>query len=138
MARQRVLLVDDHPVVCAGVGSLLQGNPAFELAGCCATADEALEAVHRDPPDIILIDYVLGDDGNGFDLARRLSGSGCRARLVLFTGHDHGRLLARTALAAGFSGYLGKYAAMTDLDACLAAVAAGGFWWDGPTESVAL
>lgn len=135
--RLKVLLVDDHPVVRAGIASLLEDSPVAELVASCSHAAEAKVLIPRFRPDVVLVDFVL-QDGDGFALAHELQQDGCTSRLILFTGHDHGRILAESALAAGFCGYLSKAAVAVDLDRCLATVAAGGYWWDGPAETVAL
>jgi DNA-binding NarL/FixJ family response regulator len=135
--RIKVLLVDDHPVVRAGISSLLEDSAVAALVASCSGASEARTLVKKAQPDVVLVDFVL-EHGNGFDLARDLLDAGCRSRLVLFTGHDNGRVLAESALAAGFCGFLSKSAVAMDLEECLRIVDAGGYWWDGPAEAVAL
>lgn len=135
--RIRVMLVDDHPVVRAGIAALLEASPVAMLAAVCERAADAVECAVEARPDIILLDFMLAD-ANGFDVARRLAERGVGARLVLFTGHDQGLDLAQSALGEGFAGYLSKNAVAADLESCLYTVAAGGYWMNGPAESVAL
>ena len=135
--RVRVMLIDDHPVVRAGIAALLETSPVATLVAVCDRAQDAIELAVASRPDVILLDFVLAD-GDGFDVAHRLAARGVKARLVLFTGHDHGLVLARSALGGGFAGYLSKNAAPADLESCLQTVAAGGYWMNGPAEAVAL
>ena len=60
----RILLVDDHEVVRAGLGMLLAKNPDFEIVGETGTVAGALEAGARLQPDVALLDVRL-PDGSG-------------------------------------------------------------------------
>ncbi len=131
------MLVDDHPVVRAGIAALLEASPVAMLVAVCERATDAVDCAVEARPDVILLDFMLSD-ADGFDVAHRLAERGVQARLVLFTGHDQGLQLARSALGDGFAGYLSKNAASADLESCLYTVAAGGYWMDGPAEAVAL
>jgi DNA-binding NarL/FixJ family response regulator len=55
----RVLVVDDHPAVRAGLVGLLRSEPGLVVAGAAANAEDALEAAKRDGPDVVLLDYDL-------------------------------------------------------------------------------
>ena len=76
-------------------------------------------------------------DGDGFDVAHRLGARGVKARLVLFTGHDHGLVLARSALGDGVRGLSQQELGPGRPQSCLQTVAAGGYWMNGPAEAVA-
>ncbi len=56
MAKQRILLVDDHEVVRLGLKALLDHHPQFEVIGEAGTAKEALDQVARHHPDVVLMD----------------------------------------------------------------------------------
>lgn len=135
--RVRVMLIDDHPVVRAGVAALLETSDKAVLVAVCADPVEAVERAVATRPDVILLDFML-QGADGFDVAHQLGRRGVEARLVMFTGHDHGLVLAKSALGEGFCGYLSKDSAPADLESCVTAVAAGGYWMNGPAESVAL
>ena len=135
--RVRVMLIDDHPVVRAGVAALLETSETVALVAVCADPVEAIDRAVATRPDVILLDFML-QGGDGFDVARNLVERGVTSRLVMFTGHDHGLVLAKSALGEGFAGYLSKYSAPTDLESCVATVASGGYWMNGPAETVAL
>ena len=59
MAKQRILLVDDHEVVRLGLKALLEHHAQFEVVGEASNAKEALEQVGRMHPDIVLMDIRL-------------------------------------------------------------------------------
>jgi YesN/AraC family two-component response regulator len=49
----RILIVDDHPVVCSGLTSMLSAQTGIEVAGSAASGKEALAFVQRDKPDLL-------------------------------------------------------------------------------------
>jgi two-component system, NarL family, response regulator DevR len=59
MAKQRILLVDDHEVVRLGLRALLEHHPQFEVVEEAGTAREAIEQTARHRPDIVLMDIRL-------------------------------------------------------------------------------
>lgn len=71
-ARQtRLLIVDDHPAVRAGLRDLLEDQPEFTVWAAVATAEEALAIAEREPIDVAVVDYQLGSR-NGLWLSRKL------------------------------------------------------------------
>src|ERR1700730_1873837 len=81
----RILLVDDHSLFRDSLSRLLEAEPDFRIVGTCATVAEGLAVLRREPVDIVLLDYDLGDDhGLAFlDEARR----GRTGDLTRFEGH---------------------------------------------------
>ncbi len=59
MAKQRILLVDDHEVVRLGLKSLLERHPQFDIVGEAGSAREALEQVTALQPDVVVMDIRL-------------------------------------------------------------------------------
>src|ERR1035441_6843608 len=75
MERIRLLLVDDHVISCAGGSRLLPLEPDLEVVAGCGTVAEAVDTVGREPVDIVLLDYGLGEDhGSHFLSAARRTG----------------------------------------------------------------
>ena len=72
MTPVRIALVDDHPVVLAGIRALLQGVPEVELVGEANTGATGLKAICECAPDIAVIDLSLPDI-SGMELARQVS-----------------------------------------------------------------
>ncbi len=73
----RILLVDDHSLFRDSLSRLLQTEPGFRIVGSCATV-QALTVIARDHPDIILLDYDLGEEQGG-DALDEIRKSGYRA-----------------------------------------------------------
>jgi DNA-binding NarL/FixJ family response regulator len=67
----RVLVVDDHPVLRAGLEAVLRAEPGFVPVGAAADGHEALRLVRRTRPDVVVVDRRLGDE-DGLALCRAL------------------------------------------------------------------
>lgn len=121
----RVLVVDDHPVVRAGLIALLSVQPGLAVVGEAADGLEAIEAAGRLAPDVILCDLRLGEGPDGVEVARAVGGGGGTGPAVLIlTTYDHDVDLVR-AVEAGASGYLLKDAEPSVIVAAIEAAARG-------------
>ncbi|MGY3608398.1 MULTISPECIES: response regulator [unclassified Bradyrhizobium] len=109
----RISLVDDHPVVLAGIRALLQVAPEIELVGEASTAAAGLEIICERCPDIAVIDLSL-PDMSGMELARRVSGRCPQVKIVVLTVHED-RAYVRPVFEAGARGYLLKRSAGEEL-----------------------
>ena len=58
----RVLVVDDHPALRAGLEGLLRNEPDVECVGTLAGTDGLMAAVRDRRPDVVVLDYALGSD----------------------------------------------------------------------------
>ena len=120
----RILLVDDHPVVRAGLASLLSRQPDMEVVGEAADGDEGIRLSAELGPDVVLMDLRMRVlDGVSATAAIRALPSAPRV-LVLTTYDTDGDILR--AVEAGASGYLLKDAPPPELAAAIRQVAAGG------------
>jgi DNA-binding NarL/FixJ family response regulator len=81
-----LVIVDDHAGFRSVARSLLMAH-CFEVIGEAADSAAALAEIARLEPDVVLLDVEL-PDGNGFDIADRLTADGCRAALVLTSSRD--------------------------------------------------
>ena len=119
----RVLIVDDHAIVRAGLRRLLAEEAGFELREA-ADGKEAL-ALGRDwRPDLVILDLNLPGLG-GLELIRRLRLEEKPPRILVLSMHDD-VLHAMRALEAGATGYVGKEAAPAEILDGIRRVAAGG------------
>ena len=121
----RVVLVDDHPVVRAGLRALLDGRPdEVVVVGEAVDAASARDTIHATAPDVVLMDLNLGAGPGGITAIRALDAARDRPRvLVLTTYQTEADVLA--AIDAGASGYLLKDAPPDELFRAVRATARG-------------
>jgi DNA-binding NarL/FixJ family response regulator len=113
MASTKCLVVDDHTVVTQGLDLLLGDIDDLELVGTVHTGEEALEAVERLEPEIVLMDVRLpGIDG--VSAVKRIQQTAPGVQFVMFSAYGDKRLLS-DALAAGARGYVMKGSPPEDL-----------------------
>lgn len=122
----RLLIVDDHPVVRAGLRAML-AESEFVVAGEAESAEQALAIFREIKPDLFLIDARLpGVDG--LECLGQLQAEGVRCPAIIFSGYENPTFVAR-ASARGASGYLLKTANREELLAALRSAAAGQSCW---------
>ena len=121
--RTRCLVVDDHSVVRQGLDILFGQLDDLELVGTVKTGEEALEAVARLNPEIVLMDVRLpGIDG--VSAVKRIQQVASSVEFVMFSAYGDKRLLS-DALAAGARGYVMKGSPPEDLIRAIRTVASG-------------
>ncbi len=103
---QRILLVDDHPIVRHGLSQLIGREDDLEVCGEADHVTEALRAIQELKPDLVLVDISLRDS-NGLELIKRVRSSGSDLPLLVLSMHDEA-LYAERALRAGANGYVMK------------------------------
>jgi len=113
MKKIRVLIVDDHAVLRAGLRTLLNLQPDMEVAGEAAEGLEALERVKGLEPDVVLMDITL-PGMEGLEVTKKLRKTHPNVKVLILTMHEDRRYLY-SALKAGASGYVVKRAADTEL-----------------------
>jgi len=119
----RVLLVDDHALVRAGIRALLESLPQVEVVGETGDGLAALQLATDLEPDVILLDITL-PGLNGLEVATRVARLGIGTRVLMLSMHASPEYAAR-AFAAGAAGYLNKDSAFDELAAALGAIGAG-------------
>ncbi len=119
----RVLVVDDHFVVRAGVASYIDNQTDMDLVGDAGSYADALSCVDQLEPDIVLMDIRLGD-GSGIDATRKIRESHPKTKVVMFTTYADLDLL-RQSIEAGASGYVVKRMALKSLVDTIRRVVAG-------------
>lgn len=119
----RVLIVDDHTLVRAGITRLLQALPDVDVVAEASDAQQALDLaiIHR--PDIILLDLSL-PDRSGLDVLQPLKEAVPGTKVVIMSMHnDPGQV--RSALDRGCAGFVVKEAAPMELELAIRAAVAG-------------
>jgi len=79
-----ILIVDDHTLFRESVARLLAAEPDFQIAGHCASAQEALQLIAATPVDVVLLDYDLGDS-KGTEFLAKARNAGFRGRVLVVT-----------------------------------------------------
>ncbi|MFS3128321.1 response regulator [Nocardioides sp. Bht2] len=111
----RIVLVDDHPVVRAGLRALVESQEDLSVVGEAAGMDEALAAVATHQPDVVLMDLSLGpDQPGGAEVTAALRALPQRPEVLVLTTYDTESDILR-ALEAGARGYLLKDAPPDEL-----------------------
>ncbi|MFC9691863.1 response regulator transcription factor [Kribbella sp. NPDC056951] len=122
----RVLLVDDHKVVRAGLRALLEGEPGFEVVGETGDGAEAITLVLDLRPDLVLMDLRLEKGAiDGVEATRRIAAVAPQAKVVVLTSHGTRTDIA-LALAAGARGYVLKAGPPDELFRALRTAGGGG------------
>lgn len=123
MAKIRILIVDDHAVLRAGLRALFTLQRDMEVVGEASEGEAAVELTEQLQPDVVLMDISLPGVG-GVEATRRICHQKTRARVLMLTMFDNPHYLFE-ALQAGAAGYVPKRAADTELLSAIRAVAHG-------------
>jgi len=128
MERIRLLLVDDHILFRDGLSRLLALEPDLEVVTCCGTTAEALDTVGREPVDMVLLDYDLGEDHGSHFLssARR---AGYLGKVLMVTAGMTAKE-SSTALRLGASGIFLKHNSPGTLAKAVRLIMGGEIWVD--------
>src|SRR5215510_13006638 len=110
----RILIVDDHEIVREGIRTLIaRSRLEWKICGEASNAVDALRAVQRLDPDVVILDVTMPGT-SGLEVSQRIKNLGLRSRVLIFTVHDTERV-ATEARAAGAQGYVLKSQASRDL-----------------------
>ena len=111
--RIRILLVDDHAVIRQALRMLLESQPELEVVADVENGRDAVQAVERYNPDVVLMDVVM-PGLNGLEATRQIRRASPGTRVVMLSGFvDEDQLLE--ALRAGASGYIIKKSDVSEL-----------------------
>jgi DNA-binding NarL/FixJ family response regulator len=122
----RVLIVDDHAVVRAGLKMLVDAEDDLEAVGEAGTAREAIFEARTTKPDVVLMDVMMPEQ-SGIEAVPQLLHEHPDAKVLVLSMQDDPRYV-REAFEAGASGYVLKEAADAELVAAIREVAAGGHY----------
>ena len=120
----RVLVVDDHPVLRAGLEAVLRAEPGFVCVGTAGDGHELLAVLRRTRPDVVLLDWRLGGE-DGVALCRTLRAEPAPPEVVLYTAAADEELEAE-ARQAGAHAVVEKSAVIDDLFDALRLAVRGG------------
>ncbi len=123
MAKTRVLLVDDHEVVRLGLLTLINDQADMTVVGEAGTTADAIAAVERLRPDVVLMDIRMPGEG-GIEATRQITARFAQTRVVMLTSFVDDELLVR-AISAGAVGYVLKQVGNAELLRAIRAAASG-------------
>ncbi len=113
MSAIKLLLVDDHEIVRAGLRMLFQAEKDIEIIGEASSGEAALEMLESIQPDVVLMDVVM-EGVNGIEATRRIKERFPQIAILGLTMHEDQQYFFKM-LQAGASGYVPKRAAPDDL-----------------------
>ena len=120
----RVVIVDDHEVVLAGLQQLVDGFDDVEIVGAASDGARAVDECTRATPDVALIDLEM-PEMDGIEATRRIKDASPRTNVVVFTYFSDRERIVK-AIDAGATGYLLKDADPRELHSAIRAAAEGG------------
>ncbi len=121
-----VAIVDDHPIVRAGMRTVLETASDVRVVAEGESGAEALRMVSRHSPDVLILDVNL-PDLNGVEVTRRLRDRGATTAILILTVHDD-RQTIFGLLESGATGYVLKEEALETLVSAVRAAAQGESW----------
>jgi len=119
----RILLVDDHTVLRAGLKALLDAEPDMAVIGEASTGEEGVERARIAKPDVVIMDLSMPGIG-GMEATRQITSLDLGINVLVLTMHAEEEYLL-AVLEAGGSGYVRKTSADQDLTHAIRAVAKG-------------
>ena len=122
MVSIRILLADDHTILRKGLRLLLEREPDFGIVAEASNGREAIDAVSRDTPDVVIMDIAM-PMMNGIEATKRISQEYPKTATIILSVHSDEAYVLR-ALKAGARGYLLKDSAENDLIQAVRAVRA--------------
>ncbi len=125
----RVFIVDDHPVVLAGLASMLSTQPGIEVVGSASDGEEALKLLLMQPAHLLLLDLRM-PGMNGLETLQALRRSGISIRAIVLTSYAMDEEVYR-AVQAGAQGYLLKDAPQSEMIEAIRAVHCGKRYFRG-------
>ena len=119
----RILIVDDHPVVRAGLVSMLGTQAEIDVIGAAEDGPNALAMIEEHAPDVLLLDLRM-PGMSGVDLLLALKAAGRTVRVIILTNYETDEDIYR-AVQAGAQGYLLKNASLREMAEAIRLVHAG-------------
>ena len=124
MAKQiRILLVDDHAVLRAGLRALLEAEPGFQVVGEAGTGEDGVRLAAQTRADVVVMDLSMPGMG-GLEAVRQIAALNQGTRVLVLTMHGEEEHLL-PVLEAGGSGYVTKMSADEELIEAIHTVARG-------------
>ena len=121
--KQKVFLIDDHPVLRKGLGRLIDDQPDFAMCGEAESPAEAMRLLPAAKADVVIVDLTL-KGGDGLELCKQIRDRFSALPILVVSMHDES-LYAERALKAGARGYVMKQEPQETIMSALRMVASG-------------
>jgi DNA-binding NarL/FixJ family response regulator len=131
--KTKVLLVDDHPLVCEWLTNLINEELDFEVCGQAGSARQALDLIGKLSPRIAVVDLSL-EGGSGLELIKDIKAQHPGVDALVLSMHDEA-LYAERAMRAGATGYIMKREATSKVLDALHTVLAGGLFYSNAVNA---
>ncbi len=122
----KVIIVDDHPIVRAGMRSVLDTDPEINVIAEGSVGADALTLVPEKKPDVLVLDVNL-PDMNGLEVTRQLKKGEVESEILILTAHEDSQMIF-SLLESGAIGYVLKDEALETLGRAVHAAARGESW----------
>ena len=119
----RIILVDDHEIVRAGLRMLLQAQTDIEIVGEAENGQQAMQLCHEKKPDVVIMDITM-PLLNGIEATRLIKKAYPRTKVIILSMHSHNRFISEL-LTLGASGYLLKDSCGSDIITAIHAARSG-------------
>lgn len=127
MSKIRVLLIDDHPAIRAGIRMMLEQDPDISVVGEADNGNEAVQLVELLKPDVLLLDMEMPGK-NGVQVAQELKKKNAKVRVLGLSAYDDPEYI-NGLLSSGAAGYLTKEEALDKILEAVHGVARGERGW---------
>ena len=131
--KNKILLVDDHPLVREWLANLINEEADLEVCGLAGNAREALDLIGKLSPRMAVVDISL-EGGSGLELIKDIKAQHPKVNTIVLSMHDE-TLYAERAMRAGASGYVMKREATGKVLDALRAVLAGGLFFSNAVNA---
>ena len=126
MEKLKILLADDHDLLCAGLAALINKESDMEVIGQARNGNEALRKIQEERPDLVIMDINMPELG-GIEAAHEINEKWPEVKVLALSVHEDKHHL-RKVLREGAAGYLPKRAAVSELTQAIRTVASGGIY----------
>ncbi len=121
--KTKILIADDHPLLCEALGQTLSKEPDMEVVGKANDGEEAVAKASQLQPDVVIMD-ILMPKLNGIEASKRIKATSPNIAILILTAYDDDNYVLGL-LEAGAAGYLLKSARGQDLVEAVRAIRAG-------------
>lgn len=124
--KKQILIVDDHPLMRKGLAMIIKAEPDLEVCSQASKAEEALNAMEKLNPDLIIVDVSL-PGMSGLELTKHMLAMKPDMLILVVSRHDEA-LYAERAIRAGARGYVMKMVAGEEILKAIRRVLNGGIY----------